>query len=119
MAITYLRINGVPMPTPDGPAEFDLYDLDTADTGRPESGVLQRDRKRAKLLRHNLKWSKLNPEQAWLLYNALMPEEVVMTFWMFDRYESRTVYAGDLHFTQWMDSSEVAHIGLTVQLSEV
>ena len=119
MAITYLRINGVPMPTPDGPCAFDEYDLDTADTGRPESGVLNRDRKRAKLQRHNLKWSKLSPQQAWTIRNALMPEEVTMTFFMFDRYESRTVYAGDMHWEQWFDNAETAHISLTVQLSEV
>lgn len=117
--ITFLRINGIPLPTPDAPHTWDMYDLDTADTGRPESGVLNRDRKRAKLQRHNFKWSKLKPAEAWLIFNALMPEEVVMTIWTFDRYESRTMYAGDLHWEDWYDPSGEAHISLTVQLSEV
>ena len=119
MAITYLRINGVAMPTPDGPCAFDEYDLDTADTGRPESGVLHRDRKRAKLQRRTYTWSKLTAAEAHKLENALAPEQVTMTFYKFDRYESRTVYAGDLHWEQWFDSGEMPHIKLTVQLSEV
>lgn len=120
MAIIFLRINGVPMPPPDAPHTWDEYDLDTADTGRPESGVLHRDRKRVKLQRHNLKWSKLKPQEANLIRNAIMPEEVTATFWMFDHYESRTYYAGDLHWEDWYDDrSGEAHIVLTVQLSEV
>lgn len=117
--ITYLRINGVPMPTPDGPCEFDEYDLDTADTGRPESGVMQRERKRAKLQRHNFTWSKLTAEEAWKLRTALMPEEVTMTFYMFDRYVSKQVNPGDLHWSQWFADGSEAHIKLTTQLSEV
>ena len=108
MAIVYLRINGVPMPTPDGPCEFDEYDLDTADTGRPESGVMHRERKRAKLMRHNFVWSKLTAEEAWKLRTALMPEEV-----------TKQVNPGDLHWSQWFADGSEAHIKLTTQLSEV
>ena len=108
------------MPTPDAPHTFDAYDLDSADTGRPESGVLHRERKRVKLQRHNFTWSKLTANEAWLLWNALMPEEVTMTIWCFDRYVSKTMYSGDLHFEDWYDDkSGEAHIKLTVQLSEV
>lgn len=116
---TYFRINGVAMPNPDGPVTFDEYDLDSADTGRPESGVLHRERKRTKLLRHNFSWKKLTAAEAWKLRTALMPEEVEVTFYQFDRYVTKTMYSGDLHWTQWFANGEEPHIGLTVQLSEV
>lgn len=115
----FLKINDAIMPTPDE-ATFDEYDLDSANTGRPESGVLNRDRKRTNLGRYPFKWKNLTAAQAWQLRAALAPEEVTVTIWMFDRPFSRTMYAGDRHWEQWIDNNTgEAHIGLTVQFSEV
>ena len=116
--MVYLYINGVQMPTPDT-GTIDEYDLDTADTGRPESGVLHRDRKRHNLAHYPLEWSKLTPQQAWALRNALAPEQFEVTILMFDQYITRTMYAGDRHWAQWFDSDGIGHISLQCQLSEV
>lgn len=114
----YLKINGLTAPTPDN-GDFDEYDLDSADAGRPESGILLRDRKRANLARYSLKWSNLSERDAWRLRLMLMPEQFTVTLWMFDRPVSRTMYAGDRHWSQRFDSDGFAHITLTCQLSEV
>ena len=114
----YIKINGVTMPTPET-GVIDEYDLDTADTGRPESGVLHRDRKRHDLARYPLAWSRLRPAEAWMLRTALAPEQIEGTIWMFDRPVTKTMYAGDRHWEQYLDNNGVAHIKLQCQLSEV
>lgn len=116
--IYFMRINGVIVPTPDT-CDIDEYDLDSADTGRPESGVLIRDRKRAKLGRYQCKWTDLKARDAWTLRTLLLPEQITVEIFMFNQYVTRTMYAGDLHWTQRFDSSKIAHIGLQTQLSEV
>ena len=114
----FLKINGVTAPTPDT-GSFDEYDLDSAESGRPESGVLTRDRKRANLARYNLVWTDLTAAEAWQLRTMLMPEQFTVTMLIFDTYVSRTMYAGDRHWTQRFDSDGVAHVDLQCQLSEV
>lgn len=114
----FMRINGVIIPTPET-CSIDEYDLDSADSGRPESGVLIRDRKRAKLGRYQCKWSDLKAQEAWTLRTMLLPEQFTVEVWMFDQYVARTMYAGDLHWTQRFDSDGIAHIGLQTQFSEV
>lgn len=114
----FMRINGIVVPTPDT-CDIDEYDLDSEDSGRPESGVLIRDRKRAKLGRYQVKWSDLKAAEAWLLRTLLLPEQVTVEILMFNQRVTRTMYAGDLHWTQRFDSGQFSHIGLQTQLSEV
>lgn len=114
----YLSINGVIAPTPTN-GEIDEYDLDSSDTGRPESGYLVRDRKRCNLARYNLAWANLSAQDAWKLRTMLMPEQFTVTVLMFDQYITRTMYAGDRHWSQRFDSEGIAHISLQCQLSEV
>ena len=47
--MAFLKIDGVDIPTPDS-CTLTEYDLDSAQSGRPESGVMFRERVRAKII---------------------------------------------------------------------
>lgn len=113
----YWKIDGRIMPTPTK-ATFDEYDLDAANTGRPESGVLHRERVRHDVVRHNFAFTDLTAEEAWLLRTALAPTQIDVTVRMFDSTETKTMYAGDRHWEQRYDSAGVVHVSLQVQISE-
>lgn len=113
----FLKINGVPMPTP-AECTIDEYDLDAPSSGRPESGYMHRDRVRHDVMRLQLEWKDLTAAQAALLRAALAPTSVAVEIYLFDGVVARMMYAGDRHWTERFDSSKTAHVGLKCDLSE-
>lgn len=92
----FIIIDGVELPTPDS-CKLTEYDLDSAQSGRPESGVMFRERVRAKLISlDDISWSALTPEQAVLVRTALLPLTVSVTVRAPWGETTRTMYAGDL-----------------------
>lgn len=94
--MAFLKIDGVDIPTPDS-CTLTEYDLDSAQSGRPESGVMFRERVRAKIISlDSLEWSNLSPEEATLIRTALLPLSVSVTVCVPWGETTRTMYAGDL-----------------------
>lgn len=61
--MTYWKADGVAMPTPDT-CSITEYDLDSAATGRPESGILYRERIRDNLGSYSMTFSRLSVPDA-------------------------------------------------------
>lgn len=92
----FIAVDGVQLPTPDR-CTLTEYDLDSAQSGRPESGVMYRERIRAKMLSvDNVEWTNLTPEQAVLVRTALTPLYVSVTIRTPWGETTRRMYAGDL-----------------------
>jgi len=113
----YWKVDGREMPTPTK-ATIDEYDLDSQSTGRPESGFLNRERVRTNVMRIGLEFHNLTPEQARILRTAIAPAQVTITVRRFYGDETRMMYAGDRHWTEWRDSDGNPHVDLQVQFSE-
>lgn len=113
----YWKCDGRVMPTPKT-ATIDEYDLDSQSTGRPESGILHRDRVRHNVMRVSFTFANLNAEQARTIRASLAPAQVEITIRTFYGTETRVMYAGDRHWEEWFDSDDQLHVNLQVQLSE-
>lgn len=95
----FMAIDGVELPTPDT-CTFTEYDLDSAQSGRPESGVMYRERVRAKVISlDSITWTALSPEQAVLIRTALLPLSVTVTVRAPWGETTREMYAGDLKWS--------------------
>ena len=105
------------MPTPKS-AQITEIDLDAASTGRPESGVLHRERVRHDVMQINLTFDKLTSQQARMIRNAVAPTQVSVQFWLFDELVTKTMYAGDRKWDEWFDNAGEAHISLQLGMSE-
>lgn len=57
------RINGRPMPVPDQDVQMSFEDLDSADSGRDESGFMHRTVKRHKVCTWDFVYSYLSQEE--------------------------------------------------------
>ena len=58
-----LLIDGLPVLVPDGPLEMEYTDLDSADTGRDESGVMHRILLRSGVRKLVLRYESLSREE--------------------------------------------------------
>lgn len=80
MLLTYLyQINGKPMPVPDEGVEMSFEDLDSAQSGRDESGFMHRIVVRSKVGVWNFTYSWLD-EETYRYLLSILPEEGVFTF---------------------------------------
>jgi len=90
-----IQINGVNLPPP---VEYsvELYDIDSENTKRTETGVLQRDRVRAGVYKIQVKW-KVTKAQLKTITDALKPAKFSVMF--FDPTTStnptKYMYCGD------------------------
>lgn len=90
-----IQINGVDMPPP---VEYsvEMYDIDSENTKRTETGILQRDRVRAGVYKIQAKW-RVNQLQLKIITDAIKPAKFKVTF--FDPTTSekitRDMYCGD------------------------
>lgn len=114
----FWRVDGVAMPTPDDPVQITEIDLDAASTGRPESGVLHRERVRHDVMQLNMSFGNLNAQQATQIRSAIAPAQVTVSFWLFDDIVTKTMYAGDRKWGESYDSAGNAHVTLQLQMSE-
>lgn len=114
----YIRINGAVMPTPIE-NNIQEIDLDSAETGRGESGYMHRDRVRSCVASYNLTWQNLTQSEAAQLRNALAPPSISVEIRFLGRTVSRSMYAGDRNWTEQIHKDGTSTVGLTVQLTEV
>lgn len=113
----FWRVDGIEMPTPKN-VQITEIDLDAASTGRPESGVLHRERVRHDVMQLSMTFDGLTAAQARTIRNAVAPTQVTVQFWMFDELVTKTMYAGDRKWDEWFDNAGEAHISLQLGMSE-
>lgn len=113
----HTKIDGIALPTP-AQCETVEYDIDTANTGRPEDGYLHRERKRERLMAVTYTWRNLTEAQAALIRSAIEPPQFLLERRFLGETTQRTMYAGDRKWTEYYDSSGECHVDLQVQFSE-
>lgn len=117
----FLYIGGVLMPTPDS-CDFTEYDLDSDASGRPESGVLFRERVRADLGKIPLSFTDLTVEQAQTLRDAVHPASFEVRIWFLGDYVTKTYYASDRHYKEKItpknDGTFVERVDMDFELIE-
>lgn len=113
----WIKIDGQLLPTPDT-CPITEYDLDSAATGRAESGYLFRERVRANLASYDLAWTSLTPEQAQLIREALAPASFEAEVRFLGTTVTRTMYAGDRKWVPNFDRNGTERWDLSCQLSE-
>lgn len=93
-----IEIGGVQMPNPST-YKVTRSDLDSENTKRTEVGLLQRDRVRAGIYKIELGWEALTPDELKLIVDAIVPEEVNISFFdptTFTINKSAQMYAGTI-----------------------
>ena len=113
----WIKIDNVLLPTPDT-CPITEYDLDSAATGRAESGYLFRERVRPGLFSCDLAWSGLTPEQANLIRDALAPVSFEVQIRFLGDTITKTMYAGDRKWVPAFLRDCTERWDLTCQLSE-
>ncbi len=74
-----IQINGQPIVTPDEDAEWSYSDLDSSDSGRDESGVMQREVVRRKVGTLGLNYSALTDKEYEYMVNLLDADTFAVT----------------------------------------
>ena len=87
-----LKIGGVALPAPHE-YKVSLSDLDSADTGRTESGVLVRARVRGGVAKIEARWQALSTADCAAILNATAPEQFTVEYF-FGRTRTAQMYAG-------------------------
>lgn len=114
----FWKVDGQTMPSPKLPVQITEIDLDAASTGRPESGLLHRERVRHDVMQISMSFDRLTAAQAKQIRNAIAPTQVQVSFWLFDDIVTKTMYAGDRKWEEWYDSAGEAHVTLQLGMSE-
>lgn len=114
----YIKINGAVMPVPVSNIVTEI-DIDSAETGRGESGFLHRERIRQNVASYELEWQNLNQTEARQIRDALAPDSVQVEARFLGSRTLRTMYAGDRQWTEQIHRDGSSTIGLTVKLTEI
>ena len=93
MATTLISINGTALPPP---TEFAVKqaDLDAENSGRSETGIMQRRRVRANVAKISAAWTNLTEGEVALIRGALTPDSFEVDYFFGATYHA-TMYAGD------------------------
>lgn len=113
----FLLINGVRMPTPDS-FDFTEFDLDSASTGRSESGFLNRERVRAAVASYDVGYVSMKSSDAAAVRDAIDPAELTVEVWFLGDYVTRTMYAGDRKFQTHIDANGNEIVSMNFTLTE-
>lgn len=92
--IVWISIDGTALPTPTK-CPITEYDMDSAESGRAESGYMHRERIRESLLDLKPQWDNLTAAEANLIRDAITPAEFEVTVRFLGTTYTRTMYAGD------------------------
>ena len=87
-----LKIDGAALPAPHE-YRVSLSDLDSADTGRTEDGVLVRARVRGGVAKITARWLALSTDQCAAILNAAAPDRFTVEYF-FGQTRTAQMYAG-------------------------
>lgn len=113
----FLLIDGVRMPTPDT-FDFTEFDLDSASTGRSESGYLNRERVRASVASYDVGYTGMKASDAAVVREAVAPAVLEVEVWFLGDYITRTMYAGDRKYQTHIDANGNEIVSLNFTLTE-
>ncbi len=105
------QINGKPMLVPDSEVGVSYEDLDSADSGRDESGVMHRIPVRYKVPSWSFSYSHLTEEEKQYM-EGLFPDEADFTFTHPDRKDASLTAASRAYRSKYAISWKNAKTGL-------
>lgn len=93
-----LKLGGVEMPAP---TKYNVKrsDMDAPGSGRTETGVMKRNRVRAKVPKLELGWTNLTTEAMQTVLTQVMPDEIHVEYYFGGQMLSEQMYAGDESLT--------------------
>lgn len=114
-----ITIDSTTLPTPSVYRLPD-YDIDSENTGRVETGVLQRDRLRSEVYKVELEWWGLSDTDVQTIMTAVRPAQFSVTFLTESGNKTKTMYAGDKHreLVRYMGDSSKKAWNVSVNLIE-
>lgn len=87
-----LKVDGVALPAPHS-YTVTLNDLDSADTGRTEDGMLVRQRLRGGVAKISVQWKALSTADCAAILNATAPDQFTVQYF-FGQTRTAQMYAG-------------------------
>ena len=105
------QINGKPLLVPDGDATVSYEDLDSADSGRDESGVMHRIPVRYKVASWNFSYSHLTEGEKQYM-ESLFPDEADFAFTHPDRLDAGVSVTTRAYRSKYSISWKNARTGL-------
>ncbi|MDD3021455.1 MAG: hypothetical protein PHX61_10850 [Alphaproteobacteria bacterium] len=88
-----LNFNGVDLPEPTD-YKVTQSDLDSADSGRSETGIMNRNRVRQGVAKIEASWKNLTAEEVSLICNAAQPSKIAVQYF-FGGTHTASMYVGD------------------------
>jgi hypothetical protein len=89
-----ISIGGAAMPSPSS-MKIPQFDLDSGDTGRNETGVIQRDRVRQGIYKIECEWKGITSSDLNMIENAVKPASFSVAFPTSVGSQTKTMYVGD------------------------
>ena len=114
--LVLIYIGGIEMPPPVS-YKVTLSDLDAPNSGRSESGVMNRDRVRADVGKIELSWKNLTTTQLKTIVQAVSPEEFEVRYF-FGTEHTAIMYAGDRSIDLKVPDEPESYWDMSVNLIE-
>lgn len=109
-------INGVVLPSPTA-YDVELSDVDSPDSGRMETGVMNRDRVRGDVAKIQLGFTALSTKELTTIVTAIQPEEFAVTFF-YGTVKTASMYSGNKQLSLKSVSGEDCTWNLSFNLVE-
>ena len=116
-----MRLIGFGNYTPPAPTEYsvDMQDIDSADTGRGETGYMNRERVRANLYKIKVKFSNITSDDVLAIKRAIAPAQFNVSLFDGDTVTAN-MYAGDRTLTlKSIDSNANCFWDMSFNLTEI
>ena len=116
-----MRLIGFGDYTPPSPTEYsvDMQDIDSADTGRGETGYMNRESVRANLYKIKVKFSNITSNDVLAIKRAIAPAQFNVSFFDGDTVTA-TMYVGDRTITlKSIDSNANCFWDMSFNLTEI
>ena len=116
-----MRLIGFGDYTPPAPTEYsvDMQDIDSADTGRGETGYMNRERVRANLYKVKVKFSNITSDDVLAIKRAIAPAQFSVSLFDGDTVTAN-MYAGDRTLTlKSIDSNANCYWDMSFNLTEI
>lgn len=116
--MSMLIVDGRDLPSPASMG-IPKYDIDSANAGRDETGVMHRDRVRSGIYKLELEWTGLSSSELQAIDSAISKDSLKVTFPTPKGMLTKTMYAGDRNISMVMmrDDGE-AYWDMSVNLIE-
>lgn len=113
-----IKINGVEMPGNITTYDVSLADIDSANSGRGESGYMTRDRVRTNVASIQVGWENIPAADLTTITNAISGASFPVEFF-YGGWKTATMYAGDRSISATLITQNETYWNISFQLVEM